>query len=160
VIHPQSTVHAMIEYSDGSVLAQISSTDMRMPIQYALTWPERRQAPVPTIDWRQARHWDFAPPDFDRFPLLKLAYRCQEEGGSRTCTLNAADEIAVEGFLQGQIDFPGIAAVVEETLNRMPNREPDTISEILQIDQESRLLARELAARRAHAGSHTVPATV
>ncbi len=83
VVHPQSTVHAMVEYSDGSVLAQISATDMRMPIQYALTYPERREAPVPKIDWRQARQWEFLPPDFDKFPLLKLAYACLEAGGSR-----------------------------------------------------------------------------
>src|SRR5450432_2656637 len=82
VIHPQSTVHAMIEYTDGSVIAQISATDMRMPIQYALTWPERWQASVPKIDWTQARHWEFLPPDFDKFPLLKLAYECQKTGGS------------------------------------------------------------------------------
>jgi len=145
VIHPQSTVHAMIEYSDGSVLAQISTTDMRMPIQYALTWPERSQAPVPKIDWSQARHWDFAPPDFDRFPLLQLAYQCQEAGGSATCTLNAADEIAVEAFLNGEIPFPGIAAVVEETLHRMPNRQPRTVGDILEIDKESRSTARAIA---------------
>jgi 1-deoxy-D-xylulose-5-phosphate reductoisomerase len=157
VIHPQSTVHAMIEYSDGSVLAQVSATDMRMPIQYALTWPDRSQAPVPKIDWRQARHWDFAPPDFDRFPLLKLAYRCQETGGSATCTLNAADEIAVEAFLRDEIGFPGIAAVVEETLGRMPNRQPETIGDVLEIDKESRLLARELVARQS-AAARPVPA--
>ena len=145
VIHPQSTVHAMIEYSDGSVLAQISTTDMRMPIQYALTWPERSQAPVPKIDWSQARHWDFAPPDFDRFPLLQLAYQCKEAGGSATCTLNAADEIAVEAFLNGEIPFPGIAAVVEETLHRMPNRQPRTVGDILEIDKESRSTARAIA---------------
>jgi len=160
VIHPQSTVHAMIEYSDGSILAQISATDMRMPIQYALTWPERWQAPVPKIDWTQARHWEFAPPDFDRFPLLKLAYRCQEAGGSATCTLNAADEIAVEAFLKGEIGFPGIAAVVEETLCRMPNRQPRSIGDIIEIDEESRSLARELAAQRTAAGAHSVPARV
>jgi len=159
VIHPQSSVHAMIEYSDGSILAQISATDMRMPIQYALTWPERSQAPVPKIDWNQARHWDFAPPDFDRFPLLKLAYQCQEAGGSSTCTLNAADEIAVEAFLKGKIGFPRIAAVVEETLRRMPNRQPNTVGEILAIDEESRSLARELVAHQA-AGAHTIPARV
>src|SRR5512133_2818443 len=134
VIHPQSTVHALIEYTDGSVLAQISATDMRMPIQYALTWPQRWQAPVPKIDWTQARHWDFAPPDFDRFPLLKLAYQCQESGGSATCTLNAADEIAVEAFLEERIGFTGIAAVVEETLCRIPNRQPQSVGEILEID--------------------------
>ena len=160
VIHPVSSVHAMIEYSDGSILAQISATDMRMPIQYALTWPERTQAPVPKIDWDQARHWDFAPPDFDRFPLLKLAYQCQEAGGSSTCTLNAADEIAVEAFLKGKIGFPRIAAVVEETLGRMPNRQPNTVGEILGIDEESRSLARELVAHQAAARAHTIPARV
>jgi 1-deoxy-D-xylulose-5-phosphate reductoisomerase len=163
VIHPQSSVHAMIEYSDGSVLAQISATDMRMPIQYALTWPERCEAPVPKIDWSQARHWDFAPPDFDRFPLLKLAYQCQEAGGSATCTLNAADEIAVEAFLKGEIEFPGIAAIVEETLSRMPNRQPRTVADILEIDKESRTtaraIARELAARES-AAAQPVPARV
>ncbi len=157
VIHPQSTVHAMIEYSDGSILAQICATDMRMPIQYALTWPNRSQAPVPKIDWKQARHWDFGPPDFDRFPLLKLAYECQEAGGSATCTLNAADEIAVDAFLKGEIGFTGIAAVVEETLRRMPNRQPQTIGDILEIDKESRSLARELAAQRT-AAARPVPA--
>jgi 1-deoxy-D-xylulose-5-phosphate reductoisomerase len=160
VIHPQSTVHAMIEYSDGSVLAQISATDMRMPIQYALTWPDRSQAPVPKIDWCQARHWDFAPPDVERFPLLPLAYRCQEAGGSATCTLNAADEIAVEAFLKGEIGFPDIAAVVEETLSRMPNRQPTTIGDVLEIDKESRAMARALAAQRVTAGARMVPARV
>ncbi len=156
VIHPQSTVHAMIEYSDGSVLAQISATDMRMPIQYALTWPERWQAPVPKIDWTEARHWDFEPPDFDRFPLLKLAYQCQQTGGSATCTLNAADEIAVESFLNGEISFPAIAAVVEETLSRMANRQPRSVGDILEIDKESRAMARSLAVRQA-AAAQPVP---
>jgi len=149
----------MIEYSDGSVLAQISATDMRMPIQYALTWPERWQAPVPKIDWTEARRWDFAPPDFDRFPLLKLAYQCQEAGGSATCTLNAADEIAVEAFLEGEIGFTGIASVVEETLNRMPNRQPRTVADILDIDRESRCMARELAGRET-AAAQAIPARV
>jgi 1-deoxy-D-xylulose-5-phosphate reductoisomerase len=155
VVHPQSTVHAMIEYSDGSVLAQIAATDMRMPIQYALTYPERDEAPVPKIDWTQARHWDFQPPDFEKFPLLRLAYECQEAGGSATCTLNAADEIAVEAFLQGQISFPGLSAVVRETLERMPVRQPRTIDDILEIDRESRSLARELVAARAGRGAVT-----
>jgi 1-deoxy-D-xylulose-5-phosphate reductoisomerase len=84
VVHPQSSVHAMIEYSDGSVLAQICATDMRMPIQYALTYPDRFEAPVPKLNWAEARTWEFLPPDFDKFPLLKLAYQCQETGGSAT----------------------------------------------------------------------------
>jgi 1-deoxy-D-xylulose-5-phosphate reductoisomerase len=149
VVHPQSSVHAMIEYHDGSVLAQISATDMRMPIQYALSYPERDQAPVPKIDWSQARQWEFLPPDFAKFPLLKLAYRCQEAGGSATCTLNAADEVAVQAFLEGQIPFTGIYEVVEETLARMPARSPQSISDILNIDAESRALARELVVARA-----------
>jgi 1-deoxy-D-xylulose-5-phosphate reductoisomerase len=123
VIHPQSTVHAMIEYSDGSVLAQISATDMRMPIQYALTYPDRSEAPVPKIDWAEA-------------------------GGSATCTLNAADEVAVEAFLQGRIGFPEISEIVEETLSRVPLRWPGTVAEVLEIDRESRAVAEGLATAR------------
>lgn len=155
VIHPQSSVHAMIEYEDGSVIAQISATDMRMPIQYALTYPRRGPAPVPKLNWREPRQWDFSPPDFDKFPLLKLAYQCQEAGGSATCTLNAADEVAVEAFLQGRIGFPAISAVVEETLSRMPGREPRTVRDILEIDKESRSVACEVAAL--HTGSTVTP---
>jgi 1-deoxy-D-xylulose-5-phosphate reductoisomerase len=136
----------MVEYNDGSVIAQISATDMRMPIQYALTYPERNTAPVPKLDWRQARAWEFHPPDYEKFPLLKLAYTAQETGGSATCTLNAADEVAVEAFLEGRIDFPAIAQVVEETLSRVPVRQPTSIGDILEIDRESRRLCREMVA--------------
>lgn len=148
VVHPQSTVHAMIEYTDGSVLAQISATDMRMPIQYALTYPERAQAPVPKIDWTAARTLEFLAPDFEKFPLLKLAYRCQEAGGSATCILNAADEVAVEAFLQGRIPFPGIWETVEEALERMPQTQPHSIHDILEVDARARTVAGELVARR------------
>ncbi len=151
VIHPQSTVHAMIEYSDGSVLAQISATDMRMPIQYALTYPERCEAPVPKIDWSQTRHWEFLPPDLDKFPLLRLAYECQEAGGSATCILNAADEIAVESFLARQISFPSIYEVVSETLGQVSQSTPASIGEILDVDREARVKARELVRLRAGA---------
>jgi 1-deoxy-D-xylulose-5-phosphate reductoisomerase len=154
VIHPQSSVHAMVEYSDGSVLAQISATDMRMPIQYALTYPERHDAPVPKIDWAQARQWEFLPPDYDKFPLLRLAYEAQKAGGAATCVLNAADEVAVESFLSRRIGFLSIYKVVRETLSRMPSRMPGSIGEILEIDRESRMKARELI--QAHAGA--VPA--
>src|SRR6516225_9736305 len=95
LIHPQSTVHALIEYRDGSVIAQISTADMRMPIQYALTYPERSEDPVHTLNWADARKWEFHQPDWERFPLLRLAYQCQQTGGSAGCTLNAADEVAV-----------------------------------------------------------------
>jgi 1-deoxy-D-xylulose-5-phosphate reductoisomerase len=149
VVHPQSSVHAMIEYTDGSVLAQISATDMRMPIQYALSYPDRAEAPVPKIDWAEARKWEFLPPDFARFPLLKLAYQCQEAGGSATCTLNAADEVAVEAFLQGKVGYLSIYEIVQETLSRMPSRTPHSVGDILEIDRESRIVARELATARA-----------
>jgi 1-deoxy-D-xylulose-5-phosphate reductoisomerase len=145
VVHPQSSVHAMIEYTDGSVLAQVSATDMRMPIQYALSYPDRAEAPVPKIDWAEARKWEFLPPDFTKFPLLKLAYQCQEAGGSATCTLNAADEVAVEAFLQGKIGYLSIYEIVQETLSRMPSRTPRSVGDILEIDRESRIVARELA---------------
>jgi 1-deoxy-D-xylulose-5-phosphate reductoisomerase len=149
VIHPQSKVHAMIEYHDGSVLAQISATDMRMPIQYALTYPDRCEAPVPRIDWSKARQWDFLPPDFQKFPLLKLAYQCQETGGSATCTLNAADEIAVEAFLERRIGYLSIYEIVSETLSKMPERNLRTVGDILEMDRASRAMARELVAARA-----------
>ena len=155
VVHPQSTVHAMIEYSDGSVLAQVCATDMRMPIQYALTYPERDAAPVPKINWAESRQWEFHAPDLERFPLLKTAYRCHETGGSASCTLNAADEIAVEAFLQGKIGFVTIVEIVHETLSRVPVRTPRSVGEILEIDRESRAVARQLVAARADRGAVT-----
>jgi 1-deoxy-D-xylulose-5-phosphate reductoisomerase len=146
VVHPQSSIHAMVEYNDGSVIAQISATDMRMPIQYALTYPDRDAAPVPRIDWSQARTWSFSEPDLKKFRLLKLAYQAQETGGSATCTLNAADEIAVEAFLAGRIPFPAIAETVEETLTRQTASEPATIDEVIAADLEARSLARRIVA--------------
>ncbi|HWR52737.1 MAG TPA: 1-deoxy-D-xylulose-5-phosphate reductoisomerase [Bryobacteraceae bacterium] len=151
VVHPQSSVHAMVEYADGSILAQISATDMRMPIQYALTYPDRAAAPVPRLDWSVARHWDFGPPDLEKFPLLRLAYEAQKTGGSATCTLNAADEIAVQAFLDGRITFPAIADVVQQTLDAIPVRQPATVAEVLDIDEESRKAAREAVLARAEA---------
>ena len=148
VIHPQSTVHAMIEYSDGSVIAQISATDMRMPIQYALTYPERREAPVPKIDWAKARQWEFLPPDFEKFPLLRLAYQCQEAGGAATCVLNAADEVAVEAFLAGRIGYQSIYDIVRETLDRIPACTPRSVAEILEIDRDARKEALGLVEAR------------
>lgn len=151
VVHPQSTVHAMVEFNDGSVIAQVCATDMRMPIQYALTWPERWEAPVPRLDWSQARTWDFHPPDLERFPLLRMAYEAQQAGGSAGCTLNAADEVAVEAFLRGGISFPAIAEVVQETLARVPSRQPAGVAELLDIDRQSREAAARIARERAGA---------
>ena len=144
VVHPQSSVHAMVEYSDGSVVAQASATDMRMPIQYALTYPRRESAPVPRLDWTTPRTWSFYPPDPAKFPLLRLSYEALKAGGSATCTLNAADEIAVGAFLEGKIPFPAIAQTIEETLGRQPVRQPETIDEVIEIDEASRETARRV----------------
>ena len=130
------------------MIAQISATDMRMPIQYALTYPAREAAPVPRLDWTEARSWNFSAPDFEKFPALRLAYQAQRQGGSATCTLNAADEIAVEAFLAGQIAFPSIATVVEETLERVPVREAGSVQEVLEIDELSRSVARQIVRQR------------
>lgn len=146
VVHPQSKVHAMVEYTDGSVIAQVCTTDMRMPIQYALTYPERASAPVPRLDWTQASQWTFEPPDYEKFPLLNLAYQAQESGGSATVTLNAADEVAVEAFLAGQISYPAIASTIAETLDRVPGRMPGSVQDVLEIDRESRAAARQAIA--------------
>jgi 1-deoxy-D-xylulose-5-phosphate reductoisomerase len=148
VVHPQSSIHAMVEYNDGSLIAQVSATDMRMPIQYAMTYPDRERAPVPRLDWTQSRTWSFGAPDLKKFRLLQLAYDAQRAGGSATCTLNAADEVAVEAFLDRRIPFPAIAETVEETLARQASHEPATIGEVIAIDQASRELARQVIAER------------
>ena len=163
VVHPQSKVHAMVEYADGSVMAQISVTDMRMPIQYALTYPERASAPAPRLDWGQAATWTFDPPDLEKFPLLKLAYEAQTAGGSAACTLNAADEVAVEAFLAGRISYPAIAAAISETLQRVAVSQPQSVSAVLEIDRASREAARGIIEERAFAKAHeklTTPAAL
>jgi 1-deoxy-D-xylulose-5-phosphate reductoisomerase len=149
VVHPQSTVHAMVEYSDGSVIAQISATDMRMPIQYALTYPDRCSAPVPRLDWATSRQWEFHPPDMAKFPALRLAYEAQAAGGSAGCTLNAADEIAVEAFLREEIAFSEIPAVIEDTLSAVGISHPKSVGDVLAIDERSRQSARAIIRNRA-----------
>jgi 1-deoxy-D-xylulose-5-phosphate reductoisomerase len=146
VVHPQSCVHAMVEFNDGSVVTQASATDMRMPIQYALTYPARDDAPVKKLNWKDARTWEFHAPDWARFPLLKLAYQCQEAGGTAGCTLNAADEIAVESFLQERIPFHGISEIVARTLDKMGSRTYQSIGELLEVDHQSRQTARACVA--------------
>lgn len=157
VIHPQSIIHAMVEYRDGSVLAQMSAPDMRMPIQYALTYPDREPTPVPRLRWDEIRKLEFYPPDFEKFPLLKLSYEAHEAGGSAPCTLNAADEVAVEAFLRGEISFTGIGEVVAETLDRMGVRPLKSLGDVLEVDAESRILAREIVKLR---GKNGVPSVL
>jgi 1-deoxy-D-xylulose-5-phosphate reductoisomerase len=139
-VHPQSTVHSLVEYVDGSILAQISVTDMRLPILYALAYPERPASHL-TFDLASLRHLDFEEPDFQRFPCLRLAFEAAEKGGSHCIALNAADEVAVEAFLDRRISFTGIPDTIERVLASTPEAHPATIAEVLAIDREARLLA-------------------
>jgi 1-deoxy-D-xylulose-5-phosphate reductoisomerase len=141
-IHPQSTVHSLVEYVDGSILAQISVTDMRLPILYALAWPERPASNL-TFDLAALKHLDFEPPDFARFPCLRLAYEAAEKGGAHCIALNAADEVAVEAFLERRIPFNGIPRTIERVLASTPEAHPATIGEVLAADLEARELARQ-----------------
>lgn len=142
-VHPQSTVHSLVEYVDGSILAQISVTDMRLPILYALAWPERPASRL-SFDLAALRHLDFEPPDFERFPCLRLAFEAAEKGGAHCIALNAADEVAVEAFLDRRIPFMGIPRTIEEVLATTPEAHPATIAEVLAADQEARRRARAL----------------
>ncbi|HEV2484677.1 MAG TPA: 1-deoxy-D-xylulose-5-phosphate reductoisomerase [Terracidiphilus sp.] len=144
-VHPQSTVHSLVEYVDGSILAQISVTDMRLPILYALAWPERPASTL-TFDLGALRHLDFEPPDLERFPCLRLAFEAAEKGGSHCIALNAADEVAVEAFLEGRSSFMGIPRTIEEVLASTPEAHPATIAEVLAADREARQTARALLA--------------
>ena len=142
-VHPQSTVHSLVEYVDGSILAQISVTDMRLPILYALAYPERPASTL-TFDLAALRHLEFEEPDFERFPCLRLAYEAAEKGGAHAIALNAADEIAVEAFLERRISFTGIPRTIENVLAATVEAHPATIAEVLAADQEARQTARAL----------------
>ena len=144
LVHPQSIVHALVEFKDGSVVAQFAAPDMKLPIQYALFYPERRDGPAERrLDWDSMRQLEFEPPDWTKFPMLGLAYRALEAGGAAGCVLNAADEAAVAAFLDSKIPFSALARVVERTLEETGSRRASSIRETLEIDRE----AREIAAR-------------
>jgi 1-deoxy-D-xylulose-5-phosphate reductoisomerase len=143
IVHPQSTVHSMVEYVDGSILAQISVTDMRLPILYALAYPERPASSL-TFDLAALRHLDFEPPDMERFPCLRLSFEAAEKGGAHCIALNAADEVAVEAFLKRKIPFMGIPRTIEKVLAATAEAHPTTISEVLTADREARQLAGSL----------------
>ena len=142
-VHPQSTVHSLVEYVDGSILAQISVTDMRLPILYALAYPERPASTL-TFDLAALSHLDFEQPDFARFPCLRLAYEAAAVGGAHCIALNAADEIAVDAFLRREIPFLGIPRTIEEVLERTPDSHPETIAGVLETDSQARERAREV----------------
>ena len=151
-VHPQSTVHSLVEYVDGSILAQISVTDMRLPILYALAYPERPASTL-TFNLASLRHLDFEPPDFERFPCLRLAFEAAEKGGAHCIALNAADEVAVAAFLDQKIPFMGIPRTIEEVLAATPEAHTATIAEVLAADRAARETAqavvRGCAAQRA-----------
>ncbi len=146
-IHPQSTIHSLVEFVDGSILAQLSVTDMRLPILYALTYPERIASEL-TFDMAKLAQLDFSQPDFARFPCLRLAYEAAEIGGEHCVALNAADEIAVEAFLDKRIPFLAIPRTIEAVLGKTPHRHPSTIAEVLEADARGRETARELLPNR------------
>ena len=142
VVHPQSIVHALVEFQDGSVIAQLAPADMKMPIRYALTYPERQVGPEDRkLRWDSVRQLEFEPPDYEKFPLLGLAYEVLNAGGAAGCVLNAADEVAVQAFLDGKIPFTTIADIAKSTLDQMPHRSATSVAEILEIDIEARSVA-------------------
>lgn len=144
LVHPQSVVHGMVFYSDGSVLAQLGSPDMRIPIAHTLSWPERLHTSSPRLDLAAVARLDFAAPDLDRFPALRLARDALRAGGGAPTILNAANEIAVEAFLGRRIGFLAIAGLVEEVLEQLGAPPAGTLDEVLALDQVSRRLAAEL----------------
>jgi 1-deoxy-D-xylulose-5-phosphate reductoisomerase len=138
VVHPQSIIHSMVEFVDGSVLAQLGSPDMRIPIAYALAWPERMATPAERLDFAGLGRLDFESPDLARFPALKLARDALEAGGAAPIILNAANEIAVEHFLRGQIGFTEIASIVEQALGSTELSAPASIDDVIEIDRNVR----------------------
>ncbi|HZL28618.1 MAG TPA: 1-deoxy-D-xylulose-5-phosphate reductoisomerase [Acidobacteriaceae bacterium] len=142
-VHPQSTIHSLVEYVDGSILAQISVTDMRLPILYALSYPDRIPSDL-TFDMTTLSRLDFQPPDFERFPCLRLAYEAAAASQSHCIALNAADEVAVAAFLDGRIPFLGIPRTIEDVLALTPGNAPASIPEVLRSDRAARELAREI----------------
>jgi len=147
IVHPQSTIHSMVEFVDGSILAQFSVTDMRLPILYALTYPERIQSDM-RFAVSDLRHLDFCPPDLKKFPCLRLAYEAVEAGGAKTVALNAADEVAVAAFLEGSIGFNDIPRIIEDVLTTTNSGKLESIEKVLEADAEARRLAQQRVADR------------
>ena len=149
LIHPQSVVHSMVEFVDGTVLAQLGVTDMRLPIQYALSYPERWEAAIPGMDFTRALRLDFEVPDHERFPCLGLAYRALREGGTLPAVLNAANEVAVAAFLDGRIGFPAIPEAIREVMDAHPCRAVAALEDVLAADAWARERTQAALKRRA-----------
>ena len=152
IVHPQSTIHSMVEFVDGSILAQFSVTDMRLPILYALTYPERIPSDL-RFSVMDLRHLDFYPPDMAKFPCLRLAYEAATAGGAQTIALNAADEVAVAAFLERRVGFDDIPRIIEQVMTATPAAHLESIHEVLVLDTEARLLASEMVEQRRQKGS-------
>jgi 1-deoxy-D-xylulose-5-phosphate reductoisomerase len=146
-VHPQSVVHSLVEFRDGSVLAQLGPTDMRIAIQYALTYPERWHCPLPSLDIYRLSKLEFHEPDRDKFPCLSLAYRALKKGGTSPAALNAANEVAVSAFLNKMIPFAAIPRIIESVLDGHPTQEAATLEAVLEADTRAREEARTLANR-------------
>src|SRR5256886_11227322 len=152
IVHPQSTIHSMVEFVDGSILAQFSVTDMRLPILYALAYPERIPSEL-RFSVSDLRHLDYSPPDMVKFPCLRLAYEAVVAGGAKTIALNAADEVAVAAFLEEHIRFDEIPRIIEEVMAATPAGHLESIQKVLSLDTEARLLAREIVHQCRRKGS-------
>jgi 1-deoxy-D-xylulose-5-phosphate reductoisomerase len=150
LIHPQSVIHSMVEFVDGSVLAQLGSPDMRIPIAYALAWPERMETPAQRLDLAAVARLDFEAPDVGRFPALRVAREALEAGGAAPIVLNAANEVAVASFLSGEIRFTDIVRVVEEALGDAQARAPQSVGDVLEIDRVTRSRVRTLMKDSCH----------
>jgi 1-deoxy-D-xylulose-5-phosphate reductoisomerase len=151
VVHPQSIVHSMVEFADGATVAQLSQPDMRLPIAYALAWPERARTPFGRIDWAEVGRLDFEPPDLEAFPCLALAFAAGRAGGSAPAWLNAANEVAVAAFLEGRLSWSAIAAVLDEALSEHTGTELEDADVVIEVDRRARERTRSIIERRAAA---------
>src|SRR5580704_7936621 len=159
IVHPQSTIHSFVEFIDGSILAQFSVTDMRLPILYALTYPERIESDM-RFPVGNLRHLDFCPPDMSKFPCLRLAYEAAEAGGAKTVALNAADEVAVAAFLEGHISFDEIPRIIEAAVSASNSGTLESITKVLEADAEARRYAQQRVLETSRRTSHSRPASV
>jgi 1-deoxy-D-xylulose-5-phosphate reductoisomerase len=157
VIHPQSIIHSLVYYRDGSVLAQLGNPDMRTPIAYGLAWPERISAGVDLLDLVRTGRLEFQAPDLERFPGLALGRAAAEAKGASPIVFNAANEVAVEAFLAGQLSFVQIPAIIAKTLESAVFSAPLTVADVLQIDAESRALSAEFIVRAVGKSAGTQP---
>lgn len=144
VVHPQSIIHSLVEYQDGSVVAQLGIPDMKIPIAYALSYPERMPLDLPSLNLTKCGNLEFLHPDYDRFPALRLAFEALQRGGVSSAVMNAANEVAVDAFLKKYIPFPKISTVVEETMARVQGGSDEVLNDLLEADKNARLTACEL----------------